>query len=176
MSILGKINIDFQVLSEYDPKVLAVWDRSNWLHIGNSPAIIEITLPGSNRPITFNYLKNGINNFNSHNLKITCFKGNCTEEEYGELPDGIYVITVKGSPSSFSRTKYHLKTDQLQKQIDTKLINLGFYFEESKVKERDDLLNVKVMLMQAEASIRREDVSLAKEFYTLAKKKFEKCK
>lgn len=174
MAVIGKINVDFYVFSEYDPKVLLVGDNSSWLHIQDSPAIIEILLPGSAKPIIFTYLKNGINSFNSHNLKITCLKGDCTEEEFVDLPDGIYTITVKGSPSTFQRTKYHLKTDRLQQVIDKNLIDLGFYFDEHKVKQRDELLNVKVLLMIAEAHIRREDIQQAKKYYDLAKAEVER--
>ena len=174
MAAPGKININFYVFSEYDPKVLLVGDNSNWLHIEDSPAIIEILLPGSQKPIIFTYLKNGINSFNSHNLKITCLKGDCTEEEFSDLPDGIYTLTVKGSPSTFYKTKYHLKTDRLQQVIDKNLIDLGFYFDENKIKERDELLNVKVLLMQAEAYIRMEEIQKAKQFYDLAKEEIER--
>ena len=178
MSVIGKITVDFYVFSEYDPKVLLVGDNSNWLHIKDNPAIIEILLPGSSKPIIFTYLKNGINSFNSHNLKITCLKGDCTEEEFSDLPDGIYTITVKGSPSTFFKTKYHLKTDRLNQVIDKNLIDLGFYFDENKVNQRDELLNIKVYLMQAEAYIRREDIQMAKKFYDLAKvevERFDAC-
>jgi len=179
MGILGKINVNFYVFSEYDPKVLLVGDNSKWLHIEDSPSIIEITLPGSTVPVVFNYLKNGINSFNSHNLGISCFSGNCSEEEYTNLPDGIYTITVKGSPSTFFKTKYHLKTDKLNLKVDQLLIDLGMYFEESKIKERDELLNIKIYLMIAESHIRRENISEAKTFYELAVEevdRIENCK
>ena len=179
MELIGKITIGFYVFSEYDPKVLLVGDNSNWLHIEDKPAIIEIIMPGASKPIIFNYLKGGINSFNSHNLKISCLKGDCTEEEYVDLPDGIYTITVKGSPSTFYKMKYHLKTDRLQGVIDKSLIDLGFYFDEDKIRDRDELLTVQVLLMQAEAYIRREDVYNAKKYYDLAKKgieKIEACK
>lgn len=174
MAVVGKIRVNFYVFSEYAPEILLVGDNSNWLHIEDSPAVIDITLPGSTKPITFTYLKNGINSFNSHNLKVTCLKGDCTEEEFQPLPDGIYTITVKGSPSSFSKTKYHLKTDRLQQTIDKALIDLGFYFDKDKIKQRDELLNVKVMLMQAEAYIRREEIQEAKRFYDRAKLEIER--
>jgi hypothetical protein len=174
MSVIGKINVNFFVFSEFDPTVLIVADNSRWLHIEGKRSVIDITLPGASKPITFEYLKNGVNTFNSHNLKITCLKGDCTDEVYGELPDGIYTITVKGSPSTFFKTKYHLKTDRLNQVIDKNLIDLGYYFDEEKVKQRDELLNVKVYLMQAEAYIRREDIQLAKKFYELAKEEMDR--
>lgn len=175
MAEVGKIKIDFYVFSEYAPEVLLVGDNSNWLHIEDSPAIIEITLPGATKPLIYTYLKNGVNSFNSHNLKVTCLKGDCTEEEFGPLPDGIYTITVKGSHSpEFYKTKYHLKTDRLQQVIDKNLIDLGFHFDKEKIKLRDEILNVKVLLMQAEAYIRMQELSKAKQFYDLAKEEIER--
>lgn len=174
MGVIGKITVNFYIFSEYDPKVLLVGDNTNWLHIEDKPSVIEILLPGSAKPIIFTYLKNGINSFNSHNLKITCLSGDCTEEEYTDLPDGIYTITVKGSPSTFFKTKYHLKTDRLQQVIDKNLIDLGFYFEDNKIKDRDDLMKVQVLLMQAEAYIRRDDIPNAKLYYDIAKKEIDR--
>lgn len=179
MSKVGQINIEFYVFSEYDPNVLLVGDASNWLHIEDKPAVICITIPGSSKPLEYTYLKNGVNTFNSHNLGITCFKGDCSDETYGEIPDGIYTITVKGSPSTFSKTKYHLKTDRLQQSIDKYLIDLGFRFNEKYNKQRDDILKVRVLLMIAEAHIRQEEVADAKRFYDLAKaemERIESCK
>lgn len=169
MGILGKIYIEFYVFSEYDPKVLLVGDVSNWLHIEDSPAIIEITKPGATIPLTFTYLKSGINSFNSHNLKISCLKGDCTEEEFVDLPDGIYTITVKGSPDTFQKTKYHLKTDRLQRDIDKVLMDLGFDYDPDKAAVRESVFNVQMCLMAANAFIRNAKVQQAKEYYDLAK-------
>ena len=174
MAISGKINVNFFVVSEYEPTVLLVADNSKWLHIEDKRSIIEITMPGASKPIIFEYLKNGINSFNSHNLNITCLKGDCTDEVYVDLPDGIYTITVKGSPSTFYKTKFHLKTDRLNQKIDKLLINLGYFFEKEKIKQRDEILRVKVLLMQAEAYLRLEEVRQAKEFYELAKEEVER--
>ena len=44
MALLDTINLDFQVLSTGDPKILAIVDTSVWGFIEDKPAIIEIIL------------------------------------------------------------------------------------------------------------------------------------
>ena len=168
MSIVGTINVDFFVFTLYDPKYLIVSDNSSWYHIEDKPAIIEITIPGSSRVITFSFLKNAVNTFNSNNLRITCLSGDCEGQEYSELPDGIYTITVKGSPDSYYKTKYHLKTDRINQRIDKLLIDLGFEYDQHKKRLRDSILDVQVQLMIAEAYIRKEDINSAKLYYDTA--------
>lgn len=181
MSTLGSINIDFFVFTLYDPKYLIVSDNSTWLHIIDKPAIIEITIPGSTRIITFSFIQNAINTFNSNNLKLTCPHGDCTEQTYIDLPDGVYTITVKGSPDTYYKTKYHLKTDRINQRLDKILIDLGFDFNnggKDTNKTRDTLLDIQIQLMIAEAYIRKEDINSAKLYYNTANTalgKLEKC-
>lgn len=178
MADLTQVIIDFIVFTVYDPKVLLVADNSNWLHIENQPAIIEITFPGSTKPLTFNFQKNATNSFNSHNLELTCLTGNCDDEAYIDLPDGIYTITVKGSPDTFNRTKYHLKTDRMQITIDQMLTELGMDYDPKVARERKRLSDVEFLRKVAEAHIRREDIGKAKTFYDQAVdelKKLQDC-
>lgn len=102
MPELGKIRVDFQVITSNDPKILMVADFSEWKHIVGLPAVISITLPGARNPIQHNLIKNKINGFNSNTLGLTCETG-CTDPEYQDLPDGIYTICVEGSPNKFSK-------------------------------------------------------------------------
>ena len=60
MRILDKINLDFQVLSAGDPKILVVMDTSVWGFIEDKPAVIDILLPGSTKIRTFNFIKGNI--------------------------------------------------------------------------------------------------------------------
>lgn len=99
MGVLDTITIDFFVLPVYDPKVLVISDNSNWLTIATNPSTIEITLPGSTIPRIFTFVKLDTNTFDSHTLGLTCLSGDCVDEEYVYLPDGIYTITVKGNTS-----------------------------------------------------------------------------
>lgn len=171
---LTQVIIDFHVFSIYDPKIFTVVDNSNWLHIEDAPAIIEITFPGSTKPLVFTYLKNSVNSFNSHNLLLTCLSGNCEDQAYIDLPDGIYTITVKGSPDSFQTTKYHLKTDRLQMKIDDILVSIGFDYHIEKAADRRRVDEVDFLRRVAEAHIRREDVGSAKKFFDLASSQLKK--
>tara|TARA_R100000656_G_scaffold123720_1_gene100610 strand:+ start:1064 stop:1609 length:546 start_codon:yes stop_codon:yes gene_type:complete len=168
MADLTQVIIDFHVFSLYDPKILTVVDNSNWLHIESEPAIIEITFPGSTKPLVFNYLKNSVNSFNSHNLLLTCLSGNCDDQTYIDLPDGIYTITVKGSPDTFQTTKYHLKDDRFQMKMDYILTEIGFDYHITKAEERKKVEEADFLRKVAYAHIRREDVGSAKKFFDLA--------
>lgn len=168
MPDLTQVIIDFHVFSLYDPKILTVVDNSNWLHIESEPAIIEITLPGSANPLTYTYLKNSVNSFNSHTLQLTCVSGNCDDQAYIDLPDGIYTITVTGSPDTFTTTKYHLKDDRFQMKMDELLVNIGFDYHIEKAAERQKVAEADFLRRIAYAHIRREDVGSAKKFFDLA--------
>lgn len=168
MSDLGTIVIDFFIFSMYDPKVLLVSDNSTWLHIEDKPAIIEIKIPGSGRVITYNFLKGGVNSFNSNNLKLTCLSGDCSDAEYSDLPDGIYTITVKGSPDTFQATKYHLKTDRIQQRIDKVLIDMGFEYDKTKTKLRDSVIDIQMVLQIAGAYTRKGDANTAQVYFDTA--------
>lgn len=168
MPTVGEIKLDFFVFSLYDPKVLLISDNSNWLHIESKPAVIDITIPGSSKSVRYTFLKNGINSFNSHNLGITCLGGGCTEEEYSELPDGIYTITLTGSPDSFTVTKYHLKTDRVKQRIDKILITLGLEFDTANKEIRDEVLDIQTLLQIAEAFIRQSNIDQSKTFFDAA--------
>lgn len=117
---MRNIDLDFQVYDSNDPKKIIILDTSVWEHISNKPSIIEIITPGMKNPIVLNYKKNSVNILNSHNLKLNC--GTCGEEYY-DLPDGIYEITIKGSPDRFNKKRFYLKTTTIQSKLDELLIN-----------------------------------------------------
>lgn len=109
-----KKNIDFTIMS--DPYWIKVSDFSYWGNIKDKPSIIEITIPGKEAFITKYFDKKKVNGFNSILLDINC-ETDCGETELVTLPDGVYKITVKGSPSKFSKTKYYLKTDETELEL-----------------------------------------------------------
>ena len=117
---MRNIDLDFQVYDSNDPKKIIILDTSVWEHISNKPSIIEIITPGMKNPVVLNYKKNSVNILNSHNLKLNC--GTCGEEYY-DLPDGIYEITIKGSPDRFNKKRFYLKTTTIQSKLDELLIN-----------------------------------------------------
>lgn len=110
------IDINFQVSSNDDPRILLVSDYSTWGAIENKPAVIDIVLPGFKEPLSFYLGKNQVNEFNSITLGLSCVNNNtiCLED----LPDGIYDITVKGSPSTFNYSRKYLKTDATRIKLD----------------------------------------------------------
>jgi hypothetical protein len=106
--------VDFTVHS--NPYYLNVVDHSDWGLIANQPSIIEITLPGDSTPVTHYFDKGKVNIFNSHNLMNDCV--DCGNAQKNTLPDGIYIIRVVGSPSSYDKELHYLKTDLMQMEID----------------------------------------------------------
>jgi hypothetical protein len=112
--------IDFFVYENNDPRTLVVADNSTWKHLVDKPTIIEITLPGYTEPCVTHYFEQGAkNSFNSNTLYSNCVS--CKKPSYDYLPDGVYTLTVKGSPDTFQETIKYLKTDainlELQKQL-----------------------------------------------------------
>lgn len=111
MGTVGQINIDFYVLETGSPYILSIYDNSDWLYSENLPSYITILLPGSKKEKTYTFKKNAVNTLNSHNLGLSCLKGDCTDEHYVLLPDGVYTITLKSGYEEIEQTKYYLKTD-----------------------------------------------------------------
>lgn len=114
-----KIHIDFQIYDSNDPKQIIVLDTSIWGHIEDESAIIEVIVPGDTDKVTFPYTKRGITILNSYSLGLNC--RDCGEE-FMELDDGVYEITVKGSPDTFNRTRHYLKTTVLHAELDDLLL------------------------------------------------------
>ena len=152
----GKPYIDFNVHS--DPYWIRVADYSTWMLIKNKPSIIEILLPGSGVPVVKFFDKNKTNGFNSINLEINCV-GECGETDPVTLSDGVYKITVKGSPSKFKQEKHYLKTDLLQMELDKIYISSIDNNKYSKVK--DTLTTIEFLLKGAEAHLRMDNIRMA---------------
>ena len=113
MEQVGTINIDFSIFSE-SPLYINVADLSDWVYAENLPSYILINVPGSKKPKTFTFNKGRINVFNSHNLGMTCLKADCGDEEYIDLPDGIYTICIKSSYENIENSKFYLKTERFE--------------------------------------------------------------
>lgn len=145
---MKNVKIDFDVMS--DLYYLKVFDFSSWAHIEKKPSVIEITLPGYTTPHVAYFDKNKVNIYNSIMLYANCI--DCGEAKVNILPDGIYVIKLKGSPESFYKEKKYLKTDHIQKEIDK------IYIEAITNKERvqivDKLAEIEFLLNAAAAHLR----------------------
>jgi hypothetical protein len=145
---MSKINIDFEVRS--DLYYLKVLDFSVWGLSETKPAIIEITLPGYAKYVTHYFDKHKTNLFQSITLDQNCV--NCSEESTQPLLDGIYLFTVKASPSTFYKTRKFLKTDSIQMDIDR--IYIDSFSNQSRELIINKLSEIEFLLKSAEANLR----------------------
>lgn len=163
------IVVDFEILPTSDPKKLKISDDSTWAHIADKPAIIEITLP--NEKMVTHYLspKNNVLVFNSSNLYLS-------ESTDKALPDGIYKITVKGSPDTFQKTRSYIRTVKLQLDIDKLYLKDGLDTREEIIKLAS---KIDFLIKAADAAMRQDQKQKAVKFYKEAKKlydDYERCK
>lgn len=146
------INIDFQILQTNDPKVIVIVDTSDWGHIESKPSIIELTLPGEERKIVHYFEKHKVNVFNSVTLQQGCHT--CPENSYVDLPDGIYHVTVKGSPDTFNLTRQFLKTDKTQLEIDKFIVALDLNCSSFSNEIVDKIQKITILMEAAESNTR----------------------
>lgn len=174
--MLLKPNIDFYVLFQgdyFNPEYLYIADASKWLNIKDKPSIIEIQTPGSQIPVTLYFDKKSINNFSSIDLGLNCM--DCDSIETVDLPDGIYNITVKGSPSIFRKNRKHLRTTKARLELAKFLITLNLGCENTETKKlQKEVIKIQLLLDSAEANVSFGNVQTASDEYRLAKKKIEK--
>ena len=167
MEQIGNININFSVFSD-DPKYLNVSDLSDWVYAENKPAFISIQMPGSKNEKNFPFRKKYINTFNSHNLGLSCLKGDCTEEVYMELPDGIYNITLSSSFKNILKKRFYLKTDRFEIEYSKVMIKYGFEIESREFLFH--MLEVKGFLEVAKSHALLGDFVKSQRFFEEAKK------
>ena len=169
MAITDVIDINFQLIDTKDPKWLNIADYSTWGMIENKPAIIEVTLPGFKNPVTNYFKMNQINAFNSLHLGINCVDS-CGNYEKADLPDGVYEITVKGSPDSYNFSRKVLRTTLLELQLDKAYVNAV----SSCSNVNQDLLNridkVEAILSAAHSNVVYDNICEAQELYKEAKR------
>lgn len=151
-----KIDIDFAVFSS--PYYLKVMDLSSWGNIEDQPSIIEISKPGYDSIITHYFDKCKTNIYNSVLLEVNC-STDCGDTENLTLDDGIYKIKVIGSPSTYFKEYYYLKTDLFNMELDK------IYIDNVNKKDKSDLLNklteIEFLIKGAEAHLRFDNINLA---------------
>lgn len=179
----NKINIDFQIYDSRDPKVFILIDTSEWVQIKDKPAIIEIIVPGDNTPIKHYLEKNSVNVLNSVNLFLNCHDY-CKEDEASllDLPDGIYDVTIKGSPDNFQKNRQYLRTTKTQLELDKLFVGLSLecYNDNAELKAKISKLNeIQMLLKAAEANLRYNNNCVAQDLFHKAQdliSKTKKCK
>lgn len=163
--------VDFSVHS--DPYWLKVADYSMWNLIVDGPSIIEITLPGDSTFVTKYFDKHKTNGFNSIVLGVNCVEP-CEDTDLATLSDGIYKITVKGSPSKYNKTKYYLKTDLVDMEISKIFIDSIKKDDYDKVEKR--LTEIEFLLKGAEHHLRYDNITIAGNMFQKAVDMTEKMK
>lgn len=165
--------VDFTVEDDCNLNSLAVSDYSIWGQLEGKPTIIEITLPASKTCVTHYFNQGERNVFNSISLEINCLT-DC-EPEYLPLPDGVYTITIKGSPDSFQKTKRVLRTQKTKQKLDLAFVNTDFGCNENK-QLLSQLLEVKLLLEAAKSNVRLDNDCKAQELLLKAQEQLEKLK
>lgn len=161
----NNIKLDFEVVGTNNPKVLRVVDESEWGILANRPAVIEVKGPDMESAVSYYLGKNQLNIFTSVTLGYTCDK-----YEYENLPDGVYEITIKGSPSSYTFTRHYLKTDILRLNIDkvwARTNVLCDYVDDDLIEK---IKKVEYIVAVAEANMRLGNIETAEELIEKANK------
>lgn len=173
-----KINIDFEVIPTNNPKRLWITDCSDWSVAENKASIISITPPGSSTPINNTFVKHNLNVFHSVNLLLSCL-AECKEQEYQDLPDGIYTIKLHSSYTDIDKTRYFLKTDLTQLNLDQVYIKSGLEYDKNNKSFREDLQDIEFLLRTASAHARNSDVFKSNRDFKMAQEllyKYISCK
>lgn len=176
MEVVGQIRVDFQVFETGNPKILSVADTSDWLYAENKPAYISIRLPGSKKEKTLSFKKYAVNNFNSHNLGLSCLRGNCTEETYVNTPDGIYTIKVLSGYEGIEKERYYLKTDVIDLEIAKALTLIGFDYTEESSQKIKPYQKIDQFLTVAKSWTKKGDFIKADRYFQEAVSLFNKQK
>lgn len=168
--------IDFSVLTQEDyfnPEILFIADTSKWLHLEDKPSIIEIQTPGSNTPVVNYFDKKAINTFRSVDLALNC--PTCDKLEFHDLPDGVYNITLKASPSNFQKNRKYLRTTKARLELAKFLVSLNMGCESEENKQlQEEVLKISLLLDSAEANVVFDNIQTAHDEYKIAKDKIEK--
>jgi hypothetical protein len=172
--IVGKIKIDFDITSS-SPRNIRVEDNSDWIYSEELPAYFQILTPGASKPINYTFFKHQINTLNSHNLGLSCLSGNCTEEQYVDLPDGIYTITLKSGYQGIEETKFYLKTDAFKLEFaKTYIAKLSLSYNEENKAFIEKFAFINGMLLGAKSHTMDGNFTKAQRFFEEAKKLLKK--
>lgn len=159
------IKLSFQVEDTHNPKNLRVVDESVWGLIEDRPAIIEILVPGFQTPSVHYFAKRQVNIFTSMTLGINC---ESSSVKHLDLPDGIYDITIKGSPSEYIANRKYLKTDSIRLKIDKMWVRASYLCDGRDNEFIKKIRDVEFCLSAAEANTRLGNICEAHELMEYA--------
>ena len=175
----AEIIVDFQVLETHDPKYLMIGDVSQWAYAEKKPSYILITLPGSSTQHNWIFKKKGLNVVNSNNVGLSCVKTDCNDQQYVDLPDGIYTICVKSYYEGIEKTKYYLKTDRFEVEFKKTIIKTGTEYSENDRDFRETALQIRWYLEIAKGWAQNGDFVKADRYFNKAKgllNRYRDCK
>jgi len=168
--MLKTTNVDFSVSS--DIYNLYITDMSCWGVSQDFPAVIEILVPGFLNPYK-QYFNKQDTSYNSIALELNCG----TDCDEVELPDGIYNVLIKASPSTFFKELNYLKSDQLQMKLD--LAYVDALREDCGGCVKKGILEGRFLILASESHVRRGDIKTAAYLFKEAQKivdRINKCK
>lgn len=167
---IGKPKILAKVLDSNNPQILLVADFSDWLFLKNKPATISITMPGSNKPQVYSFVKGSINKYNSKTLY-----SDCSECDESNLPDGIYKIRIDASPNTFFYEFHYLKADSLKLQLAKKIVDIGLVYTEEAKRKMEEIEKIKFYLYEAESNAMLGFISDAQKAFSEAQNLLDRC-
>lgn len=168
-----QVTIDFDIMSN-GVNTLMIADNSYWAYAETLASYVSVTTPGSATPITVSLNKNKVNTFNSHNLGLSCFSGDCNEQ-FVELPDGIYTVKVYSSYEGINLEKFYLKTDRFELEFAKIAVKHGFEYSGDDILFQDKMLSVQWLLTVAKSHSKLGDFVKAQRFFEQAKKLLKNC-
>lgn len=177
MPEIGAPNINFLVLTENDPQTLCILDISKYLNLSNSVTNLLIKIPGAKNYETYTVQKNKLNYFNSNTLHISCVQ-KCGEQEYQDLPDGIYHIILESTPNSFRKERWYLKTDALRLKVDKIYLKQALEYDPKSTVVKE-LRDFEFMLQASESATKQGDYKTAQKYLKIAQElanKNSECK
>lgn len=172
---IGKINIDFFVLSELDPSTIVIVDKSDWFSAEDKPATIIITPPGSSKGIANVFSKKQLNIFNSSNLGLSCIS-ECKDQVYQPLSDGIWMICLQSIYQGIEKKRYYLKTDTFRVEWAKEFVNLGLEYVNTKDLKYEALYECIKHIDTANSFTLDGDFTKANREFIEAQKKFNKIR
>lgn len=170
------VNVDFKVLPILDPKIISIVDTSEWGVAEDKQSTILIFPPGSSKSINNIFAKHKVSIYNSVNLQLSCLT-ECTEnQEFLDLSDGIYTITLLSAYEGLEKTRYYLKSDRFRVEWYKEWLGTGLDYTDTKDPKYDALLDCRKHLVTAEACTIEGNFTMASREFQEAQKKFNKIR
>jgi hypothetical protein len=161
--------LNFEIVESLDPKVLSFLDTSTYLEKSPDKPLVEVLVPGYSKSVIVPYKVNRFNTLSAGQLNITCGTND-------NMPDGVYQLTIRVCPYEVVFcTKYYLKTDLLQYEIDDILLNI-LYKQELSDSIKKSINTMFVLLESAKVHARNGNIEEATEMYKKIQKLVTKIK